>query len=370
MANRLYYLDYLRVFLTFLVILHHTAIAYGAGGSWIYVDVDQSELTITSILLTLFTAVNQSFFMGLFFFLSGYFTPGAFDRKGAKMFLKERFIRLGIPLLFYVFFLGPVIYYIAHYRYQFTLLEYYQSHILTFRQIHIGPLWFVEALLIFCFIYSLLRWLSAPRSTRVLPSPAMKTLLFFAIGMGLTAFLVRFIFPVGTGVLGLQFGYFPSYIVLFTAGILAYRGQWLNHLTPSLVKTWWRISLVSIPLLPIVFILTGALEGNLMFEGGANVQSFFYAIWEPFVAFGIILWLLQYFNRAWNQPTPFRTLLGQLAYTVFIIHPAVVVGFSLLLTGVDLLPLMKFVLVGFFSTVTCFIIASILIKLPYAKKIL
>lgn len=33
MDKRLYYLDYLRVFLTVFIIAHHTAIAYGAGGS-------------------------------------------------------------------------------------------------------------------------------------------------------------------------------------------------------------------------------------------------------------------------------------------------------------------------------------------------
>jgi glucans biosynthesis protein C len=110
---RLYYLDDLRVFLTMLVIVHHTSITYGAGGSWYFEDVDKAELTVTSILLTLFTAVNQAFFMGFFFFLSGYFTPLSYDRKGAGKFLADRFVRLGIPLIAFVFLLGPFTSYIA-----------------------------------------------------------------------------------------------------------------------------------------------------------------------------------------------------------------------------------------------------------------
>ena len=37
--------------------------------------------------------------MSLFFFVSGYFVPTSYDRKGRHDFLKDRFHRLGIPFL-------------------------------------------------------------------------------------------------------------------------------------------------------------------------------------------------------------------------------------------------------------------------------
>ena len=40
----------------------------------------------------------QAFALGFFFMISGYFTPVSFDRKGGWGFLRDRFIRLGIPL--------------------------------------------------------------------------------------------------------------------------------------------------------------------------------------------------------------------------------------------------------------------------------
>ena len=43
--------------------------------------------------------MNQSYFMSLFFFVSGYFVPASYDRKGRHDFLKDRFHRLGIPFL-------------------------------------------------------------------------------------------------------------------------------------------------------------------------------------------------------------------------------------------------------------------------------
>ncbi|KAA0547051.1 acyltransferase [Bacillus sp. BGMRC 2118] len=370
MNRRLYYLDYLRVALTVLVIIHHTAIAYGAGGSWIYEDVDKSELTISMILLTIFTAINQSFFMGFFFFLSGYFTPKSYDRKGSVSFLKDRFVRLGIPLLVYVLLLGPVITYVAHFRKVMSLSAYYQSQVLTLKTIHIGPLWFVETLLYFNILYAVFRLIRKRKFPITIKALNSKLLLYSGILLGLIAFGVRLMYPVGEGVLGLQFGYFPSYIFLFIAGMVAYRQSWLEKIKPDLVKKWGRIAVMTIPLLPIALILDGALEGNLHFEGGLNIQSFVYSMWEPFVAFGMILMLLQYFEQKVHTPNPFKQSLADSAYTVYIIHPVVIVGLSLLLTGIGIYPTVKFVMVSLIGTILCFAISWIIIKIPFANRVL
>ena len=60
---RLLYIDNLRILLTILVILHHLAIGYGAPGNNIYVETGEIS-TVSTILLTLFVAINQAFFMG------------------------------------------------------------------------------------------------------------------------------------------------------------------------------------------------------------------------------------------------------------------------------------------------------------------
>ena len=97
--KRTYYLDNLRIYLTILVILHHATLAYGGVGGWAIHDVITDE--ISPILFTFFNALNQSYFMTAFFLLAGYFTPRSLERKGAKTFLFDRIIRLGIPLLVY-----------------------------------------------------------------------------------------------------------------------------------------------------------------------------------------------------------------------------------------------------------------------------
>ena len=105
---RLLYIDNLRVLLTVLVILHHLAISYGSFGIWYYNEPGRMS-DLSTILMTLFLAINQSFFMGFFFMVSSYFSPGSVDRKGPGFYLKDRLIRLGIPLLFYIIVIAPII---------------------------------------------------------------------------------------------------------------------------------------------------------------------------------------------------------------------------------------------------------------------
>ncbi|NJO75003.1 MAG: acyltransferase [Leptolyngbyaceae cyanobacterium RM1_406_9] len=105
--SHLWFVDNVRIFLTVLVIAHHAGQPYGpTGGMWLVSNLEQADI------LGAFFATNAAFFMGLFFLISGYFVPGAYARKGTKVFLQERFLRLGVPILFlhYWYFLQSFTY--------------------------------------------------------------------------------------------------------------------------------------------------------------------------------------------------------------------------------------------------------------------
>ena len=61
-----------------------------------------------SDLLSLAVSFNQSFFMGMFFLISGYFVPASVEKKGSWKFMQDRLRRLGIPLLVTWFLLSPL----------------------------------------------------------------------------------------------------------------------------------------------------------------------------------------------------------------------------------------------------------------------
>ena len=171
-AERIFYIDNLRIFLIGLVVLHHLSITYGAAGDWYYKEVEGDSFT--TMLLTMFTATNQSFFMGLFFLISAYFTVISYQRKPIGTFIKDRFVRRVItPVIFY-FIISPLTIFMkvrlvdgADYSF-FEFVEPFQGF-------GFGPMWFVETLIYFKFrLYHLqndLQRKSPLTKTECIPKP-------------------------------------------------------------------------------------------------------------------------------------------------------------------------------------------------------
>src|SRR3981081_4318127 len=82
-------LDRARTFITLLVLIHHSVIAYTYYG---HTD-RQSFLGFDGVVV-----FNDSFFMAAMFFLSGLFVWPSLRRKGTGWVLRDRLWRLGPPL--------------------------------------------------------------------------------------------------------------------------------------------------------------------------------------------------------------------------------------------------------------------------------
>lgn len=372
-SGRTDFIDRLRVVLTALVIAHHTAISYGGSGSWFYREVTDGGRP-SSLLLTLFCAVNQSFFMGMFFLLAGHFTPGSLRRKGPARFLMDRGLRLGVPLLAFGFVLGPLAVALGSIPKGQTVLDTWAA-MLRSSSFVMGPLWFAWALLLFALVWVV--WV------RVVPAeatcfagvesamPSGRAWLLSALLVGGAALTIRQWVPVGQNVLGLQLGYFASYVFLFFLGCCASAGRWLERVAPEQARTWGVVSLVTIPLLPLGAALSGAMAGkSVNFNGGLSAASVLYAFWEPFVAWGITAVLLVRFRERFNAPSPRWKRWGEEAYGAFFVHAPVVVALSVLLAFWSAPPLLKFCLVALASTVLSFLAARALRVLPGVAHIL
>lgn len=149
---RLDYLDALKVMLTVLVIAHHAGQPYGpTGGRWPVFDAQRASL------LGPFFSVNAAFFMGLFFLISAYFVPGSFDRKGAAAFVKDRFVRFGIPFAAVGLTIGVL-------------------SGTTFDPAH---LWFVAHLLVYAVLYAAWRALRLPGVS--IGTPGHRAILGYAL---------------------------------------------------------------------------------------------------------------------------------------------------------------------------------------------
>jgi glucan biosynthesis protein C len=377
--GRLAFIDNLRIFLVILVILHHLALTYGAEGPWYYHE-GQAD-TITATVLMLFVAVNEAFFMGLYFLIAAYFVPPSLERKGSRQFLTERFLRLGVPLAVQLLVVAPLVSYglgITIWGFEGSLWEYIGAYWKGYELLDTGPLWFVEALLMFSVVYTLWWWLvKPPRRTaaKEVPTPGNVAIAIFALTVGLITFVVRIWLPVGWifAPLGFQFPHFPQYIGIFVVGIIAYRRGWLSAISEDTAKgrLWGRVVVFLIALAPVLFVAGGALQGSTeSFRGGLHWQALVYALWEQLLCVGMVIGLLVSFRRRYDRQSGLARDMSSSAYAVYVFHTPIVVLVALGLRSIEMYPLLKFALASLICLPACFVVAGLAKRLPIARTIL
>ena len=376
--SRLLFVDNLRTLMIVKVILVHLAITYGGSGGWYYYERPTTELSF--IVLTFHNAVNQSFFMGLLFLLSAYLSVGSYDRKGPGPFLRDRFLRLGIPLLIFEFIIHPLqIYPLIRIgaieiegSFSDRLVRYYTSF-----HLGSGPLWFVETLLFFALIYTAIR-LVRPRLPEAraepTPPPSSKAILLFGVVLGLLSFAVRLCWPVGWafGPLNLQFPFFVQYLGMLVVGVIAYRHDWLLRLPRATGRLWLGVGIFLIVVVfPIMFVAGGAPQGEVEpFMGGWHWQALAYAMWDQVTGLAMMVGLIVFFRERLNRQGRLTREASAASYTVYIIHTPVIILFALAVRDVTIYPLLKFVVVALVTIPLCFVLATGIRRLPGARRIL
>jgi len=366
---RLLFADNLRSSIIILVLLHHIGVIYSGMGFFYYSEPHNT------LLLSLFAGLNQAWFMGALFLLSGYFSPGSCDRKGMRSFLKDRLIRLGIPLIFYFFVLNPIaaigIFWmpssVTHITSPLTWQDYPQL-------LGQGPLWFVAMLLVFDFGYVGWRWFFRNRTFQSnSKTPSYLAIGIFILALALVSYLIRIPLPINTTVFGFpDLAYLPQYLSFFCIGIVAFRGNWLQTI-PSSMGKWGIVAtiVVTFTLLPVALI-GGRAGSSLPLFGSGHWQSGVYALWDSTFAVGFFLALITFFRRFLDCQGKLAKLLSQHSFTVYIIHPPIVVWLAIALRGVNLenLILLKFALLAVIAVPACFTVACLIKKIPHISRVL
>ena len=148
-------LDRARTFLTLVVLIHHAVIPYTYFG---HTD-PKSFIGFDMIVLA-----TDSFFMAMFFLLSGLFVWPGLSRKGPPHYLLDRLIRLGVPFAICAFTVIPVAYYAISLRQhpEVGFAEFWWTTI-TVGPWPSGPIWFLWVLFGFDILASLICLIS-PRA--------------------------------------------------------------------------------------------------------------------------------------------------------------------------------------------------------------
>ena len=304
--RRLDYIDNIRILLTTVVILNHLAITYGAPGGWYYREFEVTELSLIPMAaLVLFAAANQAYSMGFFFLLSGYFSAKSSSTKMIRTFYFQRLVRLGIPVLIFVYFVSPILR-LSFRRIAYNIPVNLENVFSVYKQIkfgyELGPMWFIMLLLIFSFFLPLfIKGIS--ESTHKINIPGRYSIILAAIFVGLLTFLVRIRFPIGAVFqpLNIQVANLMQYIFMFCAGVFIYLAGWLEKLPSISLKFWLPFTIGIIIFMPILFFLFGGASGDVNHAlGGFTWQSFVLSIWEQIFCISMAATLLSFFYSYLN----------------------------------------------------------------------
>ncbi len=122
--------------------------------------------------------------------ISGYFTVMACDVKGSRAFIKDRLLRLGIPVLVFALIMIPL---------QLFVFAPPNGQSPSAWPVDVGHLWFLEHLLIFSACYALGRtiWKGRAESEgRQANQPGYLAILSFALALAVVSAVVRIWFPI------------------------------------------------------------------------------------------------------------------------------------------------------------------------------
>jgi len=388
---RFLFLDNIKVLFTILVIFQHVRVTYGGTGGWYYIEAPPDDLAslIFFIILTSIGGLFQASLMGLFFLMGGYFTPKSYDRKGVSSFWKERLLRLGIPLLLYILLINPILAYMPYglgiNNYgtfptpQGSFLDYYLSQFQSMEAFigfltRTGPMWFLYVLLIFTAVYTLWRQITKinfvqRRIPKELPIPKYFYLLFLAIGLGFLTFLVRLVSPIDRFPLGVPFGFFIPYLMMFSVGVIAVRYDWFKKMTRRHVKVWAITILAAFILLNLyVFLFLGFDSDLSVFLGGPTLHALVFTVVENVIVMGMIFVLLKIFYAKFNDQGKILQNLSSGAFYMYLIHPIVLVLVSLGFAYIPLIPVIKLAIVFPLTVILCYLISHFVLEKIHLKK--
>jgi hypothetical protein len=369
-------LDRTRTFLTLVVLVHHAVIPYTHFGhtdpkSWVGFD---------AVVLA-----TDSFFMAMFFFLSGLFVWPSLRHKASQIFVRDRLLRLGLPFAIAAFTIIPIAYYAIALRQHPNIgfVEFWWKTI-TVGPWPSGPIWFVWVLLAFDLSASLLYRLSpglVDPINRMSQRGYDRPIDFYLFLVGVTALLyipARLHFGPGHW---FEFGpfsiqatrvlFYAAYFFLgagvgaanFERGLLSASGR--------LAKSGWIwlvATLIPYGLLWGLIAIKREILGNppMLPDWYEVSYGLFFVAFSAAILFAIMAYFLRFNRSGWSIFDPMQAD----AYGIFLVHYPIVLWLQYWLFDFDLPAIVKAVVAFALTVALSWAATAALRKIPGAKHVL
>jgi glucans biosynthesis protein C len=416
-ASRRHDLDNLRTFLTALVIAHHTALVYGGSGS---VHIRNVYFVQPSPILIAINAINQSFFMGTFFWISGRMSAQSLSKTIPSRFVLSKLIRLGIPTIVCTLFIQPLGGVVALRSWDFSSISSFAIGYWKETRGVRGQVWYTATLLCFDCTTALITWWLASLGKMkwrdgmkfFMTSDTVKTWAWVVVSTA--SFLIRLRYPLSKKFipLNLAVGYLPQYIYAYLDGFASFsalnqqyvgafdriphRRTWAGSshskttrdtgVSKSLsLHTAIALSTVTLSLVGLPLFIHGsgdlAREVAMQCVGGWNPTAVLYAVWNEFSFTLITPALMASFQEWYNKPTKNNLFHPKYSYGAFLFHWIILISTEVVVMGRSgavarlaeysmpgmigrlLLPVVFASAVSFFNIYGTFVLTKLLFKL-------
>ena len=369
-------IDRTRTFLTLVVLLHHAVIPYTHFGhtdpkSWIGFD--------------MIVLATDSFFMAMFFFLSGLFAWSGLSHKGPASYLRDRLLRLGLPFVVCAFTIIPLAYYPIALRHTPDVgFAAFWWKTITVGPWESGPLWFLWVLLAFDLVAILLHQMSQTLldpinrlSLRGYTRPAI----FVAVMFGVTASLYipgRVYWGPASwfefGPFSVQHGRVLLYATyfFFGAGIgVANFDRGLLSADGRLARSGWgwiAAALVPYCLMWVLIYIKREILGNPVRLPDWYEASYglFFAAFSVAIMFVILAFFLRFRRSGWSM----LDLMQPDAYGMFLVHYPIVLWLQYWLFDFDISAIAKALVAFVFTVLGSWAATRALRKIPGASHVL
>lgn len=367
MKTRLYFLDNLRTFLIFLVILYHAGFTYqnAMQGNWIVVDpIRNDSLGLIGLYLDVFV-------MAAMFFISGYFISASIKNKSSWLFIKGKLRRIMLPWSVAVLTLIPA--YKALFLYSrglpqqewFSYFHVFQRAGTDLSFFANDPsqhwLWFLPILFLFQLTYLGLSKINWP-SVKISLKTAVIVIFFVAVAYGMTISIADLRGWTLTAIFDFQRERLLVYFMFFLLGALCDK---LNvFTTESSGKRYFIIAnivlTVAISLytvLAINFLLNMITPGRDYFFIAQHIDGTIYYSALMLLMFAFLYILLYTFKTRFHTSGKIMTQLNSNSYNVYIIHMIVLGIIALALVNISLPTGIKYLLLA----VLTFVVSNVIV---------
>jgi glucans biosynthesis protein C len=354
--------DNLRVLVIAAVVVFHAGTGYFGGTSWYFTQRVTSGAWSAVVLPAEVVAV---FALGPLFLVAGWFSARSLARRGPGAFARARLLRLGLPLIAFIFLINGLADYVGQLGHGWSpslASDLSGSY-------GVGPMWFVAALLAFSLVYAMVRRLHGPRFER--RGCAAKVIVAAAVLIAVTAFLTWQRWPldeVNTFLLN-RWAEWPQGAVLFALGVWAGEAGGFEELMAWARRLGWT-ALAAVALLAAWIGYENA-RGNL----GSTLHSAGWPTMLTAVLYGLIsvaftVWFTATIRARWSGDGPLRARAGQASYATYFLHALVLTAIMVLFASLALAPELKFLIVAVVAVPACFLVGYALTRLPAASQAL